>query len=69
MLRKGEIVQDLNANQLGRVLLQLPSNVAASDARRFPNLDPAPGAKPDLKALQAFIQRRFTGFPLPASLP
>lgn len=69
MLRKGEIVQDLSANQLGRVLLQLPSGVASNDARRFPNLEPAPGAKPDLKALQAFIQRRFTGFPLPASLP
>jgi hypothetical protein len=69
MLRKGQIVQDLSANQTGRVLLELPSNVASNDARRFPNLDPAPNAKPDLKALQAFIQRRFTGFPLPASLP
>jgi hypothetical protein len=69
MLRKGEIVLDINANQKGWVLVALPSNVASGDARRFPNLDPAPNAKPDLKALQAFIQRRFTGFPVPASLP
>ena len=69
MLRKGEIVQDLNANQTGWVLVALPSNVASTDARRFPNLDPAPNAKPDLNALQAFIARRFTGFPVPTSLP
>ena len=69
LLRKGEIVMDLSANQKGWVMLELPSNVASADARRFPNPDPAPNAKPDLKALQALIRRRFTGFPVPQSLP
>jgi hypothetical protein len=51
------------------ILLELPSNVASATAKRFPNLDPAPGTKPHLKALQAFIQRKFPGFPVPRSLP
>jgi hypothetical protein len=68
MLRKGQIVLDL-ANRTGWVMMELPSNVATADDRRFPNSDPAPNAKPDLKALQAFIQRKFTGFPVPQSLP
>ena len=68
MLRKGQIVMDL-AKRTGWVMLDLPSNVATSDALRFPNPDPQPNAKPNLKALQAFIQRKFPGFPVPQSLP
>ena len=69
MLRKGQILIDLSANEAGWILLELPSNVASTGAKRFPNLYPAPGAKPDSKALQAFIQRKFPGFPVPRSLP
>jgi hypothetical protein len=68
MLRKGQIVLYL-ANRTGWVMMELPSNVATADDRRFPNSDPAPNARPNLKALQAFIQRKFTGFPVPQSLP
>jgi hypothetical protein len=68
MLRKGQIVVDL-PGRTGWVMLELPSNVATKDDRRFPNPDPEPGAKPDLKALQAFIARKFPGFPVPKSLP
>ena len=69
MLRKGQIVMDLGDNRTGWVMMELPSNVATADAGRFPNPDPAPNAKPDLKALQGLIQRRFPGFPVPQSLP
>lgn len=68
MLRKGQIVLDL-ANRTGWAMLELPSNVATNDALRFPNPNPEPNAKPDLRALQAFIQRKFPGFPVPQSLP
>ena len=68
MLKKGQIVLDL-ADRAGWVMLELPSNVATNDARRFPNPDPEPNAKPDLRALQAFVQRKFPGFPVPSSLP
>ena len=68
MLRKGEIVLDL-ANRTGWVMLELPSNVASAAPRRFPNPDPAPNAKPNLKTLQAIIQSKFTGFPVPQTLP
>jgi hypothetical protein len=68
MLRNGQIVIDL-ANRTGWVMLDLPSNVATADGDRFPNPDPAPNAKPDLRTLQAVIRRKFEGFPVPQSLP
>jgi hypothetical protein len=68
MLRKGELVMDI-PNRAGWVMLELPSTVASKDAGRFSNPDPAPNAKPDLKTLQAFIKRKFPGFPVPQSLP
>jgi hypothetical protein len=68
MLGKGELVLDL-ANRTGWVLLELPSKVATADAKRFPNTEPAPGRKPDLKTLQDFVKRKFPGFPVPQSLP
>jgi hypothetical protein len=68
MLEKGEIVLDL-ANRTGWVQQELPSNVATDNARRFgDNIAPS-NAKPDLKALQSLITRRFPGFPVPRSLP
>lgn len=69
MLRKGQIRVELNANGAGWILLELPSTVASAAAKRFPNPDPAPNAKPDLKTLQAFVRRKFPGFPVPQSLP
>jgi hypothetical protein len=69
MLGKGELALDLAANRTGWVLLELPSKVAAADAKRFPNTEPAPGRKPDLKALQDIAKRKFPGFPVPQSLP
>lgn len=69
MLRKGQMRLELSANGVGWTLLELPSTVASAAAKRFPNPDPAPNAKPALKALQAFIQRKFPGFPVPQALP
>jgi hypothetical protein len=67
MFRDGQLLVDLTANRTGWVMLQLPSRVAKPE--RFPNPDPAPGAKPDLKTLQDLIRRTFTGFPVPLALP
>jgi hypothetical protein len=68
LLRKGQISMDLSSGPTNWILWELPSVVSTKDATRFPNPDPAPGAKPDLKALQQVIERRFTGFPLPQAL-
>ena len=68
LLRKGQIAMDLR-NRTGWVMMELPSNVASNDPRKFPNLDSVPNSKPDLKALQGLIQRRFPGFLVPQSLP
>jgi len=69
MLRKGQISIDLSADRTNWILLELPSNVASNDPKHFSNPDPAPNAKPKLQALQAFVQRKFPGFPVPQSLP
>jgi hypothetical protein len=60
---------DLTANRTGWVMLELPSTVASAKPDRFPDPDPPPGAKPDLTVLQALIQRKFTDFPVPQSVP
>jgi hypothetical protein len=44
-------------------LVQLPSNSVVQRAYAKP--DPAPGAKPDPRALKAIIGRKFPGFPMP----
>jgi hypothetical protein len=69
MLRNGQIIMDMSANRSGWVILELPSKVASAKPEKYPNPDPAPGVKPDLKALQALVQRKFTGFPVPQSVP
>jgi hypothetical protein len=69
LLRKGQLVLDLSAGRTNWILVEFPSTVANAEPRRFPNLDPAPNAKPNLQALQTFIQRRYPGFPVPQSLP
>jgi hypothetical protein len=47
----------------------LPNKGAPDQVKRFPNLDPAPRAKPDLQTLQALLGQRTSGFPIPRSLP
>ena len=46
-----------------------PTRALPSGSRRFGNLNPAPNAKPTLKALQAVITRSTGGFPVPSSVP
>jgi hypothetical protein len=48
-------------------MLQLPSRVITPE--KYPNPDPPPGARPDLKTLQTVIRRKFPGFPVPLALP
>ena len=69
LLSKGQIIADLSANVMGWKMMDLPSNVASANAQRFPNVDPPPNVKADLKTLQALIQRQYPGFPVPQSFP
>jgi hypothetical protein len=68
-LRDGQLLADFAANRTGMPILQLPNKGAPDRVKRFPNLDPTPRAKPDLKALQALLGQRTSGFPIPKSLP
>jgi hypothetical protein len=72
MVRDGQIQIDFAANRAGYVMMQFPSNVAREDIKTRPWLDgadPPPNARPDLMELQAFIRRKYPGFPVPTSLP
>ncbi len=65
LMREGVVLIDFAANRVGMSVVQLPTAVAIESAKKYPNPDPAPNAKPDAKALKAFIQRKFAGFPVP----
>ena len=68
-LRDGQLLADFAANRTGMPVLQLPNKGAPDQVRRFPNLDPARGARPELRVLQALLEKRTAGFPIPKSLP
>jgi hypothetical protein len=68
-MREGQLLTDFAVNRTGMPILQLPNKGASERLKTFGNLDPAPNAKPTLKALQAVITRSTGGFPVPSSLP
>ena len=67
--RDGQLLADFAVNRTGLPILQLPNKGAPERLKAFGNLDPAPNAKPTLKALQAVITRATSGFPVPTSVP
>jgi hypothetical protein len=68
-LRDGQIRVDFAANSTGLPLLQLPIKDPPERVKTFQNPDPAPNAKPNLRALQAFLTKKTSGFPAVKSLP
>ena len=68
-LREGQLLADFAANRTGMPILQLPNKGTPDQVKRFPNLDPTPRAKPELKVLQALLEKQTAGFPIPRSLP
>jgi hypothetical protein len=68
-LREGQLLADFAANRTAMPILQLPNKGTPDQVKRFPNLDPTPRTKPELKVLQALLEKRTSGFPIPRSLP
>lgn len=68
-MREGQLLTDFAVNRTGMPILQLPNKGTPDQVKRFPNLDPTPRAKPELKVLQALLEKRTAGFPIPRSLP
>jgi len=68
-LRVAQLQADFAANRSDLPLLELPAQLGPKWLRTLQNPDPVPNALPNLKALQAFIKRRTSGFPIPDSLP
>ena len=68
-MRNGQLLADFAVNRTGMPILQLPNKGTPDQVKRFPNLDPTPRAKPELKVLQALLEKRTAGFPIPRSLP
>lgn len=71
LLHEGVIKLDFAGKITGFNLHGLPSNPVSVrlKARPWYANAPAPGARPDLRALQAFMKERFPRFPVPSALP
>jgi hypothetical protein len=67
MMRKGDLLIDFAINRTGFRVYELPGT-PPDFVKRDRNPDPAPGAKPDLKAARAMLAREYPGFDLPAEL-
>lgn len=68
MKGEGEVVADFAANRTGFRLYALPGtppDFIEADRRPMP----APGARPEPKALKAMLEREYAGFRLPEGLP
>jgi hypothetical protein len=68
-LRVAQLQADLAANRLSLPVLELPTDVGPDWLKTMQDPDPLPGALPKLRALQDFIRRNTSGFPIPTSLP
>ena len=68
-LRIAQMQVDFAVNRFGLPLLEFPIQDVPNWLRTMPNPDPPPGTLPNLKALQEFIKRKTSGFPIPTSLP
>jgi hypothetical protein len=66
--RDGQILINYGTTTSDISIAQFPGE-PIERLKQFGNLDPAPGAKPNLAALQKIIRERFTGFPVPTALP
>ncbi len=64
--REGEMLADLTVNREGLPIVKTPTAAARDRAGKYTISDPEPNAKPGPAALRAFIQRKFSGFPVPA---
>jgi hypothetical protein len=80
LLRTAQLQADFAANSPAFRVLEFPSWSASGSSCLSPrsppdwlstvqNPDPAPGALPNLKALQEFMQAKTSGLPVPASVP
>ena len=68
-LRVAQLQADFAANRYGLPVMELPAQVGPNWLRTLQNPDPLPGALPNLRALQQFLRRTTSGFPIPTSLP
>ena len=68
-LRVAQLQADLTANRSGLPLLEFPYPNGPDWLKTMQNPDALPNALPNLRALQQFIKRETSGFPIPTSLP
>ena len=70
LMREGVVYADWSANRTEMAIVRTPTRAAADNAKTYPkDVDPAPGARPNPQALKSFIERKFTGFPVPSGSP
>jgi hypothetical protein len=69
LVQPGEVYVEFALDGVVVNVFRLPSASAPAIEKRLPNLKDPPKPRPDLKALQSIIKRKFPGFPVPTSLP
>jgi hypothetical protein len=69
VFRIGQLQTDFAVNRMGLPVLDLPIEKLPDRVYNYREADPAPGAQPDLYALQAFVRKKTSGFPVPEELP
>jgi hypothetical protein len=69
LFRVGQLQTDFAINRMGLPVLDLPAEKLSASGYKYRDADPPPGTQPDLSALQAFIKKNTSGFPLPEELP
>lgn len=69
IFRDGQLQVELSGTNPIIRIVQLPIKDPPERVMKFPHEDPRAGAKPNLRALQAFMAKKTSGFPIPNALP
>jgi hypothetical protein len=67
--RDGQLQLELSGSNPIIRIVQLPINDPPERVAKFPREDARPGAKPELRALQTFLAKKTSGFPMPRAVP
>lgn len=69
IFRDGQLQVELSGSNPVMRIVQLPIKDPPERVSKFPRENARPGAKPDLRALQMFISKKTSGFPMPSAVP
>lgn len=69
IFRDGQLQVEVSGSNAIMRIVQLPIKDPPERVSKFPREDARPGVRPDLRALQKFIAKKTSGFPMPRGVP